>query len=702
MKHFLLKSWLTILCLLVGVSSAWAEEATLSTMATSGTIVTDIITFTTAANGASNPALSSDGTQLRLYANSSANMSTGVKGGSITFTAADGYVINQVILAIANDGNSNTTAGYQVDGTGSWIGSASNVVKNTDYSTDDNLGASTVEIANFGTVTKSNRIYITSITVKYETSGGGGVTKYNVGINPSIVGGSVTASPTSAAKGATVTLTPAANTGYAFDSWSVVDASSNPITVTSNQFTMPASDVSVSATFTALPTYTAQFSINGNIDANDNYVGIESSAITFPSDPADISGKKFVGWTKTADYSNADTEPLDLCKEANMGNADVTYYAVFATSSGSGDELLVKITDGNQVSAGTYVVISYDEAFYLPNALATSSAPTATAVTKTDDVIVIGDAMKWNLSIDDGSYILESASNTGNYLWGANTNEGIRINATSAKSGAFKNWKLNNTNDYGLVLQDNGSTRRYLSTYGTQDWRNYTSTSATNRAANLYKVVLDLEYSNYTTTVIAFNATIPTMGLTTVCLPYAAEITTDGAQAWAVTDIDGNGIHLTAVDALKANRGYIIQGTASSTVTLVKCDEPAEDGNILDGVTERTATSALPIDGTGEYHYPWILNKSNEFIKYTGTELPANKAYLDGGWLYTAGVSLTSTLRVIFEDNEPGIETGVGDIIDEEDVPLIIHTLHGVLVKKVVKDDFYIVNRKSVRYLKAE
>lgn len=152
---------LTLLCSVM----SWAEEATLSTMATSGTIVEDIITFSTAANGSNTPQISSS--QLRLYANTSADMSTGEKGGSITFTAAEGYVINQVTLAIANDGNSNTTAGYQVDGTGSWIGSENNVVKNTNYSTGDNLGARTVEIANFGTTTKSNRIYITSITVKY-------------------------------------------------------------------------------------------------------------------------------------------------------------------------------------------------------------------------------------------------------------------------------------------------------------------------------------------------------------------------------------------------------------------------------------------------------------------------------------------------------------------------------------------------------
>ena len=64
--------------------------------------------------------------------------------------------------------------------------------------------------------------------------------------------GSISATPTTAYAGETITLTatPAAN--YVLQSWNVKDASNNTIAVTNNQFTMPDSNVTVSATFVFL------------------------------------------------------------------------------------------------------------------------------------------------------------------------------------------------------------------------------------------------------------------------------------------------------------------------------------------------------------------------------------------------------------------------------------------------------------------
>ena len=61
--------------------------------------------------------------------------------------------------------------------------------------------------------------------------------------------GTVTADVTSAAEGDTVTLTVTPDSNYELDTLTVTDASSNSVTVTNNQFTMPASAVTVSATF---------------------------------------------------------------------------------------------------------------------------------------------------------------------------------------------------------------------------------------------------------------------------------------------------------------------------------------------------------------------------------------------------------------------------------------------------------------------
>lgn len=62
-------------------------------------------------------------------------------------------------------------------------------------------------------------------------------------------GGTVTANPTSAAEGAEVTLTVTPAEGYELESITVTDADDGSVTVTDNKFTMPASNVTVTATF---------------------------------------------------------------------------------------------------------------------------------------------------------------------------------------------------------------------------------------------------------------------------------------------------------------------------------------------------------------------------------------------------------------------------------------------------------------------
>ncbi len=74
-------------------------------------------------------------------------------------------------------------------------------------------------------------------------------TYYTVTVSSSIEHGKVTADKSSAEAGATVKLTATADSGYELESYSVKDASANAITVTDGTFTMPKSNVTVSATF---------------------------------------------------------------------------------------------------------------------------------------------------------------------------------------------------------------------------------------------------------------------------------------------------------------------------------------------------------------------------------------------------------------------------------------------------------------------
>ena len=77
-----------------------------------------------------------------------------------------------------------------------------------------------------------------------------GLVTYKVNISTSIENGSVTASPESAAEGTEITLTATPASGYVWSSYTVTGAGGTAVSVSAQgKFTMPASDVTVSATF---------------------------------------------------------------------------------------------------------------------------------------------------------------------------------------------------------------------------------------------------------------------------------------------------------------------------------------------------------------------------------------------------------------------------------------------------------------------
>ena len=99
-----------------------------------------------------------------------------------------------------------------------------------------------------------------------------------------IEGGTVSANVTTAYPGDVVTLTATANTGYYFSAWDVRDANNNSITVTNNQFTMPNSDVTVSATFVQGCTVTIAEVEHGTVTASATHA-VPGTTITLTGTP---------------------------------------------------------------------------------------------------------------------------------------------------------------------------------------------------------------------------------------------------------------------------------------------------------------------------------------------------------------------------------------------------------------------------------
>ena len=139
--------------------------------------------------------------------------------------------------------------------------------------------------------------------------------------------GSVTSNKQTASAGETVTLTINPDSGYELDTLTVVDESSNPITVTNNQFTMPESNVNVSATF--IINYNTQYlTIESQVD--NNTLSWKSSNASYVQDIQYSTDKS--NWTTvTSTTSGATLSTLNngdklYLKGSLLGHNSFLYY----------------------------------------------------------------------------------------------------------------------------------------------------------------------------------------------------------------------------------------------------------------------------------------------------------------------------------------------------------------------------------------
>lgn len=120
--------------------------------------------------------------------------------------------------------------------------------------------------------------------------------KYDVQVNPS-TNGSVTASPSSAPKGDTVTLTINPDSGYRLKTLSVTNLSTGlPITLDpGNTFTMPESKVSVNATFEPIPPQT--FSVSRAVSPADGGTVVVDPSTATAGTEVTVSATANTGYT---------------------------------------------------------------------------------------------------------------------------------------------------------------------------------------------------------------------------------------------------------------------------------------------------------------------------------------------------------------------------------------------------------------------
>ena len=154
----------------------------------------------------------------------------------------------------------------------------------------------------------------------------------------------------------------------------------------------------------------------------------------------------------------------------------------------------------------------------------------------------------------------------------------------------------------------------------------------------------------------------------------------DGLKAYVVGGVTATSVKLTETKGIYgANLGYILEGTAGATYNIPVVDDALNNGgNKLSGTGDGAETVSA---------YSVYVLSDGKFCLFTGTEIPAHKAYLPASYVPTEGHELT----LVFGDDDA---TAIKNIkVGTEDN--VYYDLQGRRVLYPTKG-LYIVNGKKV------
>ena len=321
-------------------------------------------------------------------------------------------------------------------------------------------------------------------------------TYYNVNVAESIENGEVTVDPTSAAKDDKVTVTATPNEGYELSSITVTGVTNNEAVKVAddNTFAMIADDVTVSATFKAIPQLVGYYVVGNMTDwtyadayqmtpDNENLYQLIKEFKT--NDEIKVRSKMTEGdgaWYPSDGNNFKFTQDGEYIITFNpKGNVEGWYGGYFNVvmkeePTPQPAEVTWKKTDYADLQTGDIVVIvDQTSAKAMSNDKGTSNAPTATAVTLNNDKSeitgTVANNIQWTVTKTEGG--LQFGVGT-KYLYCTSTNNGVRVGDNT--NNVFS-WKLADANSSENFLFNN-ATSRYLGVYSNSDWRCYTTVNA--------------------------------------------------------------------------------------------------------------------------------------------------------------------------------------------------------------------------------
>ena len=299
-------------------------------------------------------------------------------------------------------------------------------------------------------------------------------TYFDVNVASGIANGTVSVDPTTATEGTTITVTATPNDTYVLETLTY-SYESNTFDIDQNtmQFTMPAADVIVNATFSQLPQVaTPTFSPEPGYFTSVQNVTIActtaNATIYYTLDGSDPTTTSAV-YTESIEVSETTTIKAFAVKDGMLNSEIATGLFTIEIPTLTFNKLA---THTDVTNNGIYMIVDVNGGYALTSANGTGSAPTAVAVTIENDAITgnIADELQWNFRAVDGGYKINPINDTLVFLYTTSSNNGVRVGANSNNV-----WELNITDNANYHGFKNVATSRYIGVYNNQDWRTYTT-----------------------------------------------------------------------------------------------------------------------------------------------------------------------------------------------------------------------------------
>lgn len=411
------------------------------------------------------------------------------------------------------------------------------------------------------------------------------------------------------------------------------------------------------------PSHTVAFYDNGTKISETSVE--EESSITFPSDPTPaVGGFVFEGWASVAIDGTAAVKPTTVT-EANMGDADINYYAVYGDVQKREVTATFDASDiSNLTSVGTRTWKDNDteiEIYISSGQRYTNGTPNT-----------------WTVNNGASNYLLVSRENA------SIKKVEVTVSGSTYAVAKYKAYANNNDNT-GVDLTSSVTTSETVSELNVEGAYEQVSLFAGSNQIRATKVVVDAiiySISGYVTTLPTdAKITISSAGYATYCSNHPldfAGITTLTAYT-ATKDVDG--VTFNKVEGkVPANTGLLVSGETTNVPVCASAD-PVD--NLLVGVTTETVKDAGTVfvlmngsKGIGFY------KNSNAFT------VRANSAYLPAEAVETAG----ARTFIGFDDETAGI----AEVNTQKEDAKRMFDLQGRKVTKAAKGLYIVDGRKVV------